>query len=174
MPGYSFDSAAQIMALLVVGFARGAAFEMSLGETVYFKFAKNEVFGVEQEDQFIQPGDQQRDDIVTFRGYLPAHLQAYLLRRDHQAFHALSRVYKQFRQCTTISVQANIGGMLEYLIGFLRRHCESRNTAPANPARLLDVTCMAVPLLSLQGLSPDKVILPFFICQYTFVRARSV
>src|SRR5260370_29951580 len=132
------------MALGGRGVAGGAAFEMSLGETVYFKFAKNEVFGGEQEDQFIQPGDQQRDDIVTFRGYLLAHLQAYLLKRHHQAFHALSRVYKQFRQCTTISVQANIGGMLEHLIGIVRRPCEARNTAPTNPARLLDVTCIAV------------------------------
>src|SRR5260370_10296752 len=144
MPGHSFNSATQVVALCIVGFAGGAAFQVSLSETLYFKLAEDEVFGVEQENQFIYPGNKQRDNIVTFHNDLPADLHIHLFGRHHQAFHALGSVNEQFRQCTTVSVQADIGGMLEHLIGFLRHHFASRNTAPTNLTRLLDVTGRAI------------------------------
>src|SRR5258708_32005208 len=53
MPGHSFNSATQVVALCIVGFAGGAAFQVSLSETLYFKLAEDEVFGVKQENQFI-------------------------------------------------------------------------------------------------------------------------
>src|SRR5258708_34708480 len=126
MPGHSFNSATQVVVLCIVGFTGGAAFQVSLSETLYFKLAEDEVFGVKQENQFIQPGNQQRYNIVTFHNDLPADLHIYLFGRHHQAFHALGSVNEQFRQCAAVSVQADIGGMLEHLIGFLRHHFASR------------------------------------------------
>src|SRR6266571_546224 len=80
VPGDGFNGAAQIMTPGVISFAVRATLQARLRQGLDFKLAKDEVFGVEQENQFIQPVDEQRDRIVALYAYLPAYLRAYLLR----------------------------------------------------------------------------------------------
>src|SRR5438876_7131257 len=59
MPGYSFDSAAQVMTLFIVGFARSMALQVCPANVVDLKLTQEEVFGIEQNDQFVEPGDEE-------------------------------------------------------------------------------------------------------------------
>ena len=79
MPGDSFYSASKFVTLCVIGFTKGVGDEMRFSERVDLEIAEEEVFGVEQEDKFVQPCDQERNDIVTFYDDLTGNGLMYLL-----------------------------------------------------------------------------------------------
>ena len=133
VPGDSFDRTAQIVSLPIVRFPVSAALHASLCDDVNGKILEKEVLGIEQHDQFAEPGDQQRDFIMACDGDFSTDLWAKLLRRYQQALHTLGRVDKQLGQGGSIGVQADIGRMLEYFVGFLRHHHFVRDRVPAWP-----------------------------------------
>src|SRR5437764_14993241 len=109
VPGDSFDRTAQIVSLPIVRFPVSAALHASLCDDVNGKILEKEVLGIEQHDQFAEPGDQQRDFIMACDGDFSTDLWAKLLRRYHQAFHALGRVDEELVPGGSLGVQANIG-----------------------------------------------------------------
>lgn len=118
VPGHGFNGAAQIMTPRIVWFAGGATTNARRFEGVDFEMVKEEVFRVEQENERAQPVDEERNLIVAFDADLACGAHINLLRRDHQAFHALGCVNEQFREGLSIGMQANVGCMLEHFIRF--------------------------------------------------------
>src|SRR5436305_9355539 len=85
VPSDSFDRTAQIVSLPIVGFPVSAALHASLCDDVNGKIFEKEVLGIEQHDQFAEPGDQQRDFIMAYDGYLSTDFRSKLLRLYHHA-----------------------------------------------------------------------------------------
>src|SRR6266699_3310148 len=139
------------MTLCIIGFARRTALQRCFCEGVDLEGTKEEVFSVEQEDEFVQPRDQERNYIVALHRNFPADRLAYLFWRDHQALHALSCMDEYLRKCAPESMYADIGGMSEHLIGSLPHYSLPRSTASRGPWRMLRLTCIAVPFLSSMG-----------------------
>src|SRR5947209_11085833 len=61
VPGSRLNGAAQVMPPRIVGFSVGKGMQARLAEVINLKVAKDEVFGIEEKNQFIQPVDEQRD-----------------------------------------------------------------------------------------------------------------
>src|SRR2546423_5974694 len=79
VPGYSLDTTAQIVTLHIVGFPNSAAPHASLTDAVDREFFAEEVLAIEQHNQFVEPGDQQRDFIMACNSDLSTDLCANLL-----------------------------------------------------------------------------------------------
>src|ERR1700687_5940752 len=95
VPGSRLNGATQIMSSSIVTLSMREGVQARLREVVNFKLAKDEVFGIEEKNQFIQPAYEQRDGIVAFHANLSTDMGAYLFRRHHQALHALSHMRKK-------------------------------------------------------------------------------
>src|SRR5690348_10052689 len=98
VPGSCLDGAAQVMPLRIVWFSMHKGVQARLAEVVNLKVAKDEVFGIEEKNQFVQPVDKQGDCIVTFHVNLSPDLCAHLFGRHQQALHALGHMRKKFAQ----------------------------------------------------------------------------
>src|SRR5947209_9830837 len=96
VPRYSLNTTAQIVTLYIVRFPKSAAFHAGLTDNVDSEFLEEEVLGIEQHDQLVEPGYQQRDFIVACDRDLSTNLYTHLLGRYHKALHALSGMDKQF------------------------------------------------------------------------------
>ena len=98
VPGDGLYGATELVALCIIRFAKCTGGEARFGDGVDLEIAEEEVFSVEQENQFIQPCDEQLDCIVAFHCDLATGHSTYLLWRYHQALHALCCMDKQFCQ----------------------------------------------------------------------------
>src|SRR5579863_3842338 len=152
VPGSRLNGAAQIMPTRIIRFSVHEGMQACLTEVVNLKLAKDEVFGIEEKNQFIQPVDKQGDRVMAFHAHLSPDLGAHLLRGYQQALHALGYMRKKLAQGGSRGMQTNIGCMFEHFIGFRRKfrhHVLFRSSGLAAMARIIDnASRIILPVLS--------------------------
>src|SRR5579883_1295527 len=122
VPGHSLNRAAQFVTARIIWLAPGGRSQLSAGEVADLKATEEQILRVEQEDQFVQPGNQQRHQIVSLGADLAADTLLDLLRRNQQALHAGGCVAEKLWQRLAIGVQTDIGGVIERLVWLARHH----------------------------------------------------
>jgi hypothetical protein len=84
------------------------------------KAIEEKILCIKQEDELIQPGDQQRYQIMPLRTDLATHPWSDLFGGNQQALHTGGGVAEKLGQRPTIGVQANIGSVVKH---FVRQMC---------------------------------------------------
>src|SRR5579859_7187532 len=92
VPGSRLNGAAQVMPPRIVRFPVREGVQARVAKVVNLKMAKDEVFGIEEKNQFVQPVDEQRDRVVALHANLSPDLGAHLFGRHKQALHALGHM----------------------------------------------------------------------------------
>src|SRR5579884_3201264 len=97
------------MSLCIIGLTICATFQVRFCKRGYFELAKDEEFGIEQENE-IMPIYRNFADLTRL----------YLLGRNHQTLHTLCGMDEQFGQVSSIGMQPYVRRMIEYFIGDTR------------------------------------------------------